>query len=107
MCIKWNDFKDNAINEIANLRAHTDFTDVTLASADGKQIDAHKVILSSCSPFFKRMLKRTSKHQHPLLFMRGLKASQLKTVIDFIYYGEVNILQEDLEGEMAGFCLMK
>ena len=51
--IKWNDFKDNAINEIANLRAHTDFTDVTLASADGEQIDAHKVILSAASPFFK------------------------------------------------------
>ena len=56
------------------------------------------MILSSCSPFFKRMLKRTRKHQHPLLYMRGLKASQLKTVVDFIYFGEVNILQEDLEG---------
>ena len=30
--------------------------------------------------------------------MRGLKFSQVKTVVDFIYFGEVNILQEDLEG---------
>ena len=30
--------------------------------------------------------------------MRGLKASQLTAVVDFIYHGEVNIHQEDLEG---------
>jgi len=30
------------------------YTDVTLATSEGKQIEAHKVILSSFSPFFLR-----------------------------------------------------
>ena len=96
-CLKWNDFQENIKTSFVELRGDKDFADVTLACEDG-EVEGHKVVLSSCSPFFKRVLKRTSKHHHPLLYMRGLKASQLKTVVDFIYYGEVNILQEDLEG---------
>ena len=72
------------------------FHSVTLACED-LELEAHKVILSSCSPFFKRLLWSTSKHQHPFIYMRGLKADQLKAVIDFFYYGEVNIVQEKLE----------
>ena len=96
LCIKWNDFKDNAINEIANLRAHTDFTDVTLASADGKQIDAHKVILCAASPFFQNLLKG-NKHAHPLIYMRGVDSEDLLALVDFFYSGEANIPQENLE----------
>ena len=96
-CLKWNDFQENIKTSFVELRGDKDFADVTLACEDG-ELEGHKVVLSSCSPFFKRVLKRTSKHHHPLLYMRGLKASQLKTVVDFIYHGEVNILQEDLEG---------
>ena len=94
--IKWNDFKDNAINEIANLRAHTDFTDVTLASADGEQIDAHKVILSAASPFFQNLLKG-NKDAHPLIYMRGVDSEDLLALVDFFYSGEANIPQENLE----------
>ena len=94
--IKWNDFKDNAINEIANLRAHTDFTDVTLASADGKQIDAHKVILSAASPFFQNLLKG-NKDVHPLIYMKGVDSVDLLALVDFFYSGEANIPQENLE----------
>ena len=34
-----------------------DFVDVTLACADGSTIDAHKVILSSVSTYFREILK--------------------------------------------------
>ena len=96
-CLKWNDFQENIRTSFGELRGDKDFADVTLACEDG-ELEGHKVILSSCSPFFKRLLKRTKKQQHPLIYMRGLKASQLTSVVDFIYHGEVNIHQEDLEG---------
>ena len=96
-CLKWNDFQENIKTSFGDLRGEKDFADVTLACEDGEVV-GHKVILASCSPFFKRLLKRTKNHQHPLIFMRGLKTSHLTTVIDFIYHGEVNIHQEELEG---------
>jgi hypothetical protein len=42
-----------------------------------------------------------NKHYHPLIYMRGLKAKDLVAILDFIYYGEANIFQEDLEGFLA------
>ena len=95
-CLKWNNFQENIRISFAELRDDNDLSDATLACED-KELEAHKVVLSSCSPFFKRLLKSTSKHQHPIIYMRGLKADQLKAVVNFIYYGEVNIVQEKLE----------
>ena len=97
-CLKWNDFQENIKTSFTELRGDKDLVDVTLACEDG-QLEAHKVILSSGSPFFKRLLdKMTNKHMHPFLFMRGLKTRQLTTMVDFIYLGEVNIHQKDLDG---------
>ena len=55
LCLQWNDFTDNAINAFGNLRDDKDFADVTLACGDGKQVEAHMVILASSSPFFQNL----------------------------------------------------
>ena len=47
LCLQWNEIKENAKALFENLREDNDFTDVTLACEDGKQIDAHKVIFFS------------------------------------------------------------
>ena len=73
-----------------------DFSDVTLISEEGQQIDAHRVILSACSPFFKSVLSK-NKHPYPMIYMRGLKSKDLVAIIDFMYTGEANIFQEDLD----------
>ena len=93
--LKWDDFQENLKLSFKGLRRDPDFADVTLACEDG-EVEAHKVILSSSSPIFERLLKRNKKQQHQLIFMRGQKTSQLTALVDFIYEGEVKILQEDL-----------
>ena len=97
LCLKWNDFQGNVISSFGQLRGDRDFTDVTLTCED-VQFEAHKLILSTCSPFFRTLLKRVNKQQHPLLYMRGMKARDLEAVLDFIYQGETNIFQDDLDG---------
>ena len=96
LCLKWNDFKDNIRNTFATLRKDLDFSDVTLACEDGYQMEAHKVILSSSCPFFQNVLKR-NQHVHPLIYMRGIKPVDLTAIVDFLYYGEANIYQENLD----------
>ena len=95
-CLKWNDFQENISTAFDTLRKDRDFTDVTLACEDGHQIEAHKVILAASSPFFDKLLKR-NKHGHPLIYMRGLKSEDLIAIVDFLYYGEANIYQENLD----------
>ena len=93
--MKWNDFQDLMQVSFGELRIDTDFTDVTLACED-HSIKAHKVVLSTCSPFFKNLLK-THSHPQPLIYMKGMKASSLTAIIDFLYLGEANVFQEELD----------
>merc|ERR1712129_503324 len=100
LCLKWNDFQENAISAFGTLREDREFADVTLACEDGHQVEAHKVILASSSPFFLNLLMR-NKHPHPLVYMRGLKSEDLVAMVDFLYYGEANVYQENLDSFLA------
>ena len=100
LCLKWNDFQENVSTAFANLRGNNDFSDVTLACEDGQQFEAHKVILVASSPFFHQLLK-TNKHTHSLIYMRGIKSEDLSALIDFLYCGEANIFQENLDSFLA------
>ena len=100
LSVQWNDFKDNAIGSLRNLKDDKDFLDVTLASEDGKQIEAHKVILAISNPFFQSLLKG-NKHPHPLIYMRGVQSDDLLAIVDFVYFGEANVYQENLDSFLA------
>ena len=99
-CRKWNDFQQNIVRSYQDLRQETDFSNVTLVCEEGKQIEVHRIVLNACSPFFSTVLKRT-KHSHPMIYMKGLRAKDLVAIVDFIYHGEANIYQEDLDGFLA------
>ena len=96
LCLRWNDFQGNLNSAFGQLRNDRDFADVTLACEDGTQIETHRVILASTSPFFMEVLKK-NKHPRPLIYMRGLKAAELVAMVDFLYFGEANVDQESLE----------
>ena len=98
-CLRWNDFETNISLAFRELRDDKDFFDVTLA-CDDEQIQAHKIILSACSPFFRNILRR-NPHQHPLLYLKGVKYTDLQSVLNFMYHGEVNVAQEELNSFLA------
>ena len=96
LCLQWNDFQENIKNVFKNLRESNDFTDVTLACEDGKQVEAHKLILAGSSPLFQKILGGI-KHPHPLIYLRGVKSDSLLAIVDFLYQGEANVLQDSLD----------
>jgi len=98
-CLRWNDFESNISHAFQTIREEKDFFDVTLACEDD-QVQAHKVILSACSPFFKKVLRK-NPHQHPLLFLKGVKYSEIVSILNFMYHGEVNVTQDNLNGFLA------
>ena len=95
LCLKRNDFQENISTAFGSMRIDANFADVTLACEDGKQIEAHKVILAASSPFFQNLLTR-NQHAHPLIYMRGVQSETLEALVDFLYHGEANVYQETL-----------
>jgi len=81
------------------IKEEKDLFDCTL-SCGVRQLKAHKLILSACSPFFRTIL-RQNQHQHPLLYLKGVEYSDLQAVLDFMYHGEVNVAQEELNSFLA------
>ena len=93
-CLRWNNFETNISSAFKDIREEKQFFDITIACED-EQIQAHKVILSACSPFFKNVLYR-NHHHHPLLYLKGVSFRDMEAVITFMYHGEVNVAQDDL-----------
>jgi len=98
-CLRWNDFETNISSAFRELRDDKDFFDVSLV-CDEDQISAHKVILGACSPFFRDVLRR-NPHQHPLLYLKNIRFSDLKSVLSFMYHGEVSVAQEELNSFLS------
>ncbi|XP_032683502.1 protein abrupt isoform X4 [Odontomachus brunneus] len=92
--LRWNDFHSSILSTFRNLRDEEDFIDVTLA-CDGNTFTAHKVVLSACSPYFRKLLK-ANPCQHPIVILRDVAPSDMESILRFMYHGEVHVGQERL-----------
>lgn len=93
-CLKWNSFHSNMSDVFQNMLVHENLVDVTLA-CEGASIKAHKMILAACSPYFQNLFM-ANPCKHPIVILKDVKFNDLKAIIDFIYSGEVNIPQDQL-----------
>ena len=98
-CLRWNDFEKNISTSLKHLHDDKDFFDVTIV-CENNQIQAHKLILSACSSFFRSVLKQ-NPHQHPLLYLKGVRYEDITSVLNFMYHGEVSVAQEELNTFLA------
>ena len=97
-CLKWNDFYSNVSKSFGLFRNEDYLHDVTLVSDDHKQVSAHKLVLSACSEYFKDIFKHNIKpNAHTLLCLNGVSSDDLRNIMDYIYNGEVQIFQENLD----------
>ena len=95
--LKWNDFPSNVSKSFGLFRNEDYLHDVTLVSDDHKQVSAHKLVLSACSEYFRDIFKLNNKpNAHPLLCLDGISSGDLKDILDYMYNGEVQIFQEDV-----------
>uniref|UniRef100_A0A1B6IDU7 BTB domain-containing protein n=1 Tax=Homalodisca liturata TaxID=320908 RepID=A0A1B6IDU7_9HEMI len=92
--LRWNNHQPNFISVFKSLLELEELVDVTL-SVEGKHIKAHKVILSACSPYFK-LLFTVAPSKHPIVILSEMKYNHLKTIVDFMYQGEISISDEQL-----------
>lgn len=95
-CLKWNNYQLSLTTAFRHILEEEEFVDVTL-SAEGKNLKAHKVVLSACSSYFRDLLKGIGLWQHPVLVLRDVQFLELQSILEFVYLGEVNVEQDRLE----------
>ncbi|XP_028170648.1 kelch-like protein 12 isoform X1 [Ostrinia furnacalis] len=92
--LSWNNFHGNLTKGFAGLLGNGEFVDVTIA-VEGHLLQAHKVILSICSPYFKKMFQM-NPCQHPIVVLRDVTHKAMRDLLQFMYHGEVSVKREDL-----------
>merc|ERR1712015_22768 len=95
-CLKWNNHQNNLLTVLDHLFQTEAFCDVTLA-CDNTSIKCHKMILSACSSYFQTLFMENTC-EHPIVFLKDIKISEVRAILDYMYKGEVNVAQEELPG---------
>ncbi|XP_063706041.1 protein tramtrack, alpha isoform-like [Culicoides brevitarsis] len=96
--LKWNNFSKIVSTQYELLRDAKSLTDVTfICDGSPKRIEAHKLVLYACSPYFKGLIEEDLNTKHLVLFFSDVKYDIMKALLEYMYLGEVNIRNEDLK----------
>ena len=94
-CLKWNEFEENVKKSFKAFRNDQKLCDVTLATDDGHQLKAHKIILSAGSDFFSDIFSKCNQ-TNMLVYLKGIGKTNLENITNFLYNGETLITQNEL-----------
>ncbi|XP_049791414.1 protein tramtrack, beta isoform-like [Schistocerca nitens] len=98
--LKWNNHTNNILQVFMEHLSCENLVDVTL-SCQGQFLKAHKMILSACSPYFQELFNQHQHQQHPVIIINGMKFVDIKLVVEFMYRGEIKVLETELDGLLA------
>ena len=73
------------------LRRQGVLCDVTLV-AEGVRFPVHKLVVASCSPYFRAMFNGAMSESHQdVVSLEAVQANALKQLVDYIYTGEIEV----------------
>ena len=86
-----------AFKEMTAMRDSKDLCDVTFL-VDGEKIYAHRVVLSSLSPYFKAMFTGDmAESKQKEITLNGIDANTLASLINYAYTANINITEDNVQ----------
>lgn len=81
-----------------NMYINERLVDVTLSCCDG-QLQAHKLVLAACSPYFSGLFDRLANPFHyPVIIIKDMNIEDLRLIVDFMYKGQITVTRERFNG---------
>ncbi|XP_050429069.1 uncharacterized protein LOC126838584 [Adelges cooleyi] len=101
--VSWDDHSTHLVARLGYLLERQQLVDVTLM-CNTHSLKVHRSVLAACSPYFERELGN-----HPMIVLKDMKFSVLKSLIEFMYCGETNVTEDNLQAlvEAAKFFEVK
>ncbi|XP_047480005.1 longitudinals lacking protein, isoforms H/M/V-like isoform X4 [Penaeus chinensis] len=104
LSLRWNNHRTSFLQVLSSLRNKQTYSDITIACS-GRFYDVHKFVLSTCSDYFVEMMEKTPC-KHPVIVLKDIRYQELEALLNYMYLGEVNVLQNELAGLIkAAECL--
>jgi len=94
-CLKWNDHHNVFFSTAEELCGSNILCDVSLSAGD-KIFQAHKLVLSVCSPYFKRVFAVSDRSVNTIIHMKNVDSRHLELILAYMYRGELTLKQTEL-----------
>eukprot|EP00794_Sanderia_malayensis_P015965 gene15965-17571_t len=97
----------NLLRTLDGLRQTGDLCDVILVVGT-KKLNAHKVVLSACSPYFRAMFtNEMTESRDKEVTMKDVDEKATEELIDFAYTGSIKIDEANVQTVLPAACLMQ
>uniref|UniRef100_A0A1I8PYB4 BTB domain-containing protein n=1 Tax=Stomoxys calcitrans TaxID=35570 RepID=A0A1I8PYB4_STOCA len=94
-CLRWNNHKSNLVEILDSLIKVESYVDCTIVVDDQVQFKAHRVVLAANSPYFQSILQDMPMDHCSIIFP-GVKAFEMRALLEYMYTGEVNVTQSQI-----------
>lgn len=94
-CLRWNNHKTNLVEILESLIKMECYVDCTIYVDNHVQFKAHRVVLAACSPYFQLILQ-DAPQDHCSIIFPGVQEFEMRTLLEYIYAGEVNIAESQI-----------
>ncbi|XP_011870133.1 PREDICTED: uncharacterized protein LOC105563279 [Vollenhovia emeryi] len=95
LSFRWQSFPSHMIGSLDTCYEKQQFVDLSLVCKDGTILKCHKMVLANSSSFFSRLLL-ANEHPHPMIILHDVEADDLKTLVNFMYCGEIQVVQSEV-----------
>uniref|UniRef100_A0A0C9RNS5 Bab1_2 protein n=1 Tax=Fopius arisanus TaxID=64838 RepID=A0A0C9RNS5_9HYME len=93
--LRWDLFSSQLATTLDTCYEKQYFVDSSLVCKDGTIIKCHKMVLANSSTFFRRILVKND-HPHPMIVLHDIDADDLKTIVNFMYCGEIEVVKSEV-----------
>jgi len=92
--LRWNNHQSHVLSAFEALLQSSSLVDCTLVCEDAS-IKAHKVVLSACSPYFRKIFV-DNPCKHPVIVLKDIRGWEAQCIVDFMYKGETSVPESQL-----------
>lgn len=106
--LKWNNFSAHLTDLSMSLLQDTSLFDISIQCGT-EVVKAHKLVLSSCSTWFKEVINNMQSSPSPLVVLWETNMADMKSILSFMYNGQVQVEHDSLLSflKLAGYLQVK
>ncbi len=100
-------YSDQLLEGLHQLRQQEELCDVVL-KVDSCRIHAHRVVLSSCSPYFKAMFTGSlCEREKEEIELKSVDETALSSLVEFAYTGKIRITHANVQAVLPAANLLQ
>lgn len=93
--LKWNDYQSSFSHMMESLCLSQEMVDCSI-SAGSKTFSAHRMVLSTCSAYFRSLFAGVAPHQHPVIVISEMEEGLVELLVRYMYSGQVSVTEDQL-----------